>query len=177
MVFSQAESPLWPPGSAAIPSISPPAHRLAAFLHKPSTGSCTERYRADAQATPARLCLRALVIARRPEAAGVQDAPIVRGDRPDGVPRGPRLPEGGRAPACCGVTWASGCLPAAVAVRSSLVPPPQGAGRTMFSSGHPSSHLPGGFETAHRGPERCQQGSLASGRPRSSDPGLYGRVR
>jgi hypothetical protein len=33
----------WACAAAAIPSISLPAHRLAAFLHKSSTDSCTER--------------------------------------------------------------------------------------------------------------------------------------
>ena len=43
MVFSQVKARYGAGDSAAIPSISPPAHRLAAFLHKSSTGSCTER--------------------------------------------------------------------------------------------------------------------------------------
>jgi hypothetical protein len=50
-LYAQGVNNVFPGGSPdvgrapppAIPSISPPAHRLAGFLHKSSTDSCTER--------------------------------------------------------------------------------------------------------------------------------------
>ena len=44
MVFAHVKDLPNRRGTAAIPSISSPAHRLAAFLHKSSTGSCTETW-------------------------------------------------------------------------------------------------------------------------------------
>jgi hypothetical protein len=41
MVFPQVTALPWTRAAATIPSISLPAHRLAAFLHKSSTASCT----------------------------------------------------------------------------------------------------------------------------------------
>jgi len=43
MVFAQVAASAWGSGADAIPRITLPAHRLAAFLHKSSTDSCTEK--------------------------------------------------------------------------------------------------------------------------------------
>ena len=42
MVFSQVADLGWTRNAAAIPSVPSRAHRFTAFLHKSSTGSCTE---------------------------------------------------------------------------------------------------------------------------------------
>ncbi len=43
MAFSQVMALIRVGAAPTIPSISPHVHRIGAFLHKSSTGSCTER--------------------------------------------------------------------------------------------------------------------------------------
>lgn len=131
MVLFQVEAPAGAGGASAIPSISLPAHRVAAFLHKSSTGSCTEAKisrtfadRAEA-GKPACRCQHGTngspgrrVVARCHEGCWFQGAPIVRGARP----RGPSVEAAGQP--CFGTQGrdlSPGRLPAAVAVKSSVV--------------------------------------------------------
>jgi hypothetical protein len=161
MVFPQAEARHGHGDATAIPSISPPAHRLAAFLHKPSTGSCTERVLSRcASHRPAMLCplapwshdvTRLLVSRTLPSFAALAQT---------GFPRGSSYP---MAAVASGMQCEVTCAPDACLLPSPRdhpwFPAPQGAGGTMFppSTTAASSRLPGAFETAHRGFEGCQQ--------------------
>ena len=153
MVFAHVKDSPNRRGVAAIPSISSPAHRLAAFLHKSSTGSCTER------------------MDQRPSPGAAAADRACHGEHGGSAALAGR---GNRGPACL-------CEPgrpaAAVSGQFTHGPCAGCATRTMFSPSTTAvSRCCAWFRDRHRGLDHQPAGSLARGQPRSRGSEPYGQA-
>jgi hypothetical protein len=97
MPFCQVAALRGASAAVAIPSISPRAHKLAAFLHKSSTGSCTEG--TSAGSAPRSRQPASLPQPRLPETTPIKSGREVHQRSAPGQRRGgcPRLPVSGVA--------------------------------------------------------------------------------